>query len=788
MGSRAQRRVELTNSVRAKLPDELAEQLVVELHTLFPNKGVHVLGYLLFDGFDPNQWRKVVLAVETKDLQGPGSGRHVVKIGETDAVASDFRNWLQCTRTKKVSGRMFMQVRMLELPPIESRAGGRAGVVYEDATPLYGPLRADEDVLTLADAALICVKNNEIDVTSIERVLRQTYAELGRWFFDDATAQPLKVDEFYRRKLQFGQPVPVLARWKSGNLARLRADAIWLLSCPLPPKLNESPPYADPIEYLEWIFQQPPEMLPSTLIGRSHGDFHGQNILVGKTRGEVEYPIIIDYGDMGTQNAIVWDFVKQEIELKVRLLYWLIKDETTRDAVLETTKAHQFTKLISFWKKKRNLTPHEESNRAMLFAYLFEDLLNARSSHFEPDAATEYRQSTREDGRTSLDRALAMLVRIRLEASIQLARNRSKPADWREEYQFGLVIYGVSTAKFLDNAYYQRMRSFALISSGYAVSRLASYRTKITELASSQPSKDEAPEKVRQHPSNLISIHHASVFWKRREFDVAANILRQARETFPHAIHVHREFALLLTSLGRPNEANDALAELDIRYFGDSGSATRTAITERCRAFGDFETLSRFGAAFKKLGDQSWEIQQPLTPFAQLKSIPAYQHYCTALDYYQEAFDFSQDHYPGGNAAVSALMSQQRELARRLADDVSHICSNVRLSALTSEERHWLFSTEATMALIRDDADAAVNFQHEALKSMPKVPIQYLQTSYNQLCRLWHVLDKSAVERVIKVIEQSLGTGESLNSGPLGNCNRTFQYRCREQSSGSPTR
>jgi len=36
--------------------------------------------------------------------------------------------------------------------------------------------------------------------------------------------------------------------------------------------------------------------IPSTLIGRSHGDFHGPHILVRVRRGEAEFPSVLDYG------------------------------------------------------------------------------------------------------------------------------------------------------------------------------------------------------------------------------------------------------------------------------------------------------------------------------------------------------------------------------------------------------------------------------------------------------------------------------------------------------------
>ena len=56
------------------------------------------------------------------------------------------------------------------------------------------------------------------------------------------------------------------------------------------------------------------QQVPSTLVGCSHGDLHGRNILVGVRRGEAEFPVVYDCGEMSPRNVLVWDFVKLEME------------------------------------------------------------------------------------------------------------------------------------------------------------------------------------------------------------------------------------------------------------------------------------------------------------------------------------------------------------------------------------------------------------------------------------------------------------------------------------------
>lgn len=57
-----------------------------------------------------------------------------------------------------------------------------------------------------------------------------------------------------------------------------------------------------------------------------HGDLHARNVLVGVRRGEAEYPVVFDYGEMGRHNVLAWDFAKLEAELTRKLLPRVVAD------------------------------------------------------------------------------------------------------------------------------------------------------------------------------------------------------------------------------------------------------------------------------------------------------------------------------------------------------------------------------------------------------------------------------------------------------------------------------
>ena len=180
----------------------------------------------------------------------------------------------------------------------------------------------------------------------MERVIEQIYTDLGRWFYYDAQLSADRARTFYEEKLRARHPLEdsrVLTLWSRPgsdsrpDLIALRRDAIWLLcGKEKPTDLNTTiAPYLDPVDFLRWAIET--GTLPKTLVGRSHGDLHGRNVLLGVERGEAEYPAVIDYGMMAPDNVLAWDFAMLENELKFGLLPQLYRDLEARECLLKNS-------------------------------------------------------------------------------------------------------------------------------------------------------------------------------------------------------------------------------------------------------------------------------------------------------------------------------------------------------------------------------------------------------------------------------------------------------------------
>ena len=163
-----------------------------------------------------------------------------------------------------------------------------------------------------------------------KRTLRQIYGDLYRWFYWTAEPDPPAAAKFYLKRLKKG-----LRQWapsrrsgphdqaESERRRLLRQDAIWLFCGQAAADTDSPAGYLDPHDFVRWALPDGKvtgSRIPKTLVGRSHGDLHGRNVLVGVRRGEAEFPVVIDYGEMSDTNVLAWDFAKLEMELKTRLI------------------------------------------------------------------------------------------------------------------------------------------------------------------------------------------------------------------------------------------------------------------------------------------------------------------------------------------------------------------------------------------------------------------------------------------------------------------------------------
>jgi len=487
-------------------------------------------------------------------------------------------------------------------------------VIYQDAYTLFGTDPFSQGPQSLETAVLWAVHDDKPDPVSVERVICQIYGDLARWFYRSARADAALTGRFYRKRLR-----KALTRWSAEPWrVELRRDLIWLEYGQDVAAAEKQVGYLDPCDYVNWALAW--KRLPQTLVGRSHGDLHGRNILVGVQRGEVEFPAVFDYGDMDDKNVLVWDFVKLETELKVRLLLPLYKDQDVRQAML--------TRCRTRW--PRDASPLDDRPSAdvdarslrvkrLAFSFEFESLLAELTNRIglladvgglEPPGGRNI------TGEKKIDRALAILLRIRQEAALWLGDRqpeRGPQSLWKDAYYFALGIYGLCSAKF---SYKKFETEFALVSAGVAAANVDAAKKQIRDqMAKRKPARftRRGPKARYPYPCYRVPLAHAHRLWRARRtqanVNLAVRFLDHVARRFGHSVPVLQEYALLLAEAGRHDAALELLQPIEAL----------------CQVFRDEETLSRVGRLCKDLGDQALEDNR--VPVTELAGHPARQWY-----------------------------------------------------------------------------------------------------------------------------------------------------------------
>ena len=726
-----------------RIQSDLLPLFTRELKTLFP-KARTVTVYDSFGGYSQNHIEKVVLGVE---VCGSNSYHtHVVKLGRREKVANDYDGWRKCVLQRNFASRIMVSLSKRELP------GERAAVVYEDAYRFFGTPDEGQGPQSLETVVFWSVMDNKPSPESVERVIRQIYTDLYRWFYRASKADPEAAHRFYQARLR-----RAMDRWRNDSWrTELRRDLLWLLCSHDDLDAFDHVAFLDPFDYVSWALTS--RRFPQTLVGRSHGDLHGRNVYVGVQRREAEYPAVFDYGEMDSSNVLVWDFVKLETELKVRLLAQLYADPHAQEVLFSLEDQHGLQKSRlkrSEW-PTAHLNAHSLRAHRVEFAFKFESVLALLTDHIhklsDPSSA-EPPGGRRITGEPRLDRALGILLRVRQEAALFLGDgqpHRGQCGLWKDEYYFALAVYGLSTAKF---DYKESEAAFALVSAGVAAARTEMARSDIlAEIADLRSTglKNVAP---RHYPSYHVPVAFAHRLWKahrsRENLDAAIAVLDAAAKDFSHAVVLQQEYALLLAEAGRQVGALKLLEPLN----------------GLCEVFRDEETLSRIGRTCKELGDHS--LRRQLVPVSELADHPAWQWYNTAMKHYRVAFDMSHDYYPAINAATLALICGDRDASRELAEKVLEICRARDLGRLRRDERFWIVVTEGEAMLLLGEEREAVTFYQQALSSLSTEGAGLAQSVYNQVCRLAWAL---GLEKIRSVVELFECYPFRLHSGPLGDC------------------
>jgi len=751
--------VEFIEPAAGTLPVDLQRTLRPELKAVFtadPQRpGLAVTVFRCFTGYSQRLREVVVLGVGVRFEDAFET--HVIKIGARHLVERDWIGWRTCTEGRDVASRIFHPVRSYALP------GDRYAVLYRDAYTLFGGHGPEVTVKLLEEVVDWAVNDDKPDPVSVERALAQIFTDLGRWFYHDAEEDPARARAFYDDKLGARQDhQAVLDAWGAPaaghglNRLELRRDAIWLLcAAEWAEKLCDlDAPYLDPVDYVRWAIRQS-DRLPPTLVGRAHGDLHARNVLLGVRRGEAEYPAVFDYGAMGRNNVLAWDFAKLETELKVRQLPKLYRDAQVRAGLVKDSRR----------KRPPGLGEadgaSEMARRAdtLRFAYEFERLLADRTerilgrSDAEALAPPGGRQIT---GVRKLDRLLGLVLRVRQEAALALGYDRRRQYDWREEYYFALAVYGLINTRF---EYEPREVACALISAGVAAARMAQARRAV------RTSMDD--EAAEDYPSYRAPVYLAHRYWQQGKPGAGLKFLDRHREGFAHAVPVLQEHALLLVAD-------------DPRRYREAESIVKN-LQDGCVQFGDHETLSRLGGSYKALGDHAWneswnsrprpegEEAGEVRPAGRPKNdSTAWRHYRMAQEVYQQAFDLGDNHYPGINAATLALLIGDAPPSRRLAQKVASIC--LQMKEIKEEDRFYVPATRGEAALLLGMYEDAMENYKEAMAELDETHSRPLKAAYDQLCRLWHVLDPDKIGEIVERAFAKHQAWAGLQKDTLGSC------------------
>lgn len=741
-----------------KVREDLRPLLEQELSLLFNDADcVQVTVEDCFAGYHGDQERKIILGVEVRLSSEVRT--HIIKLGVSEQVRPDFDGWTRCVGNRYVGSRLFVRPVYKELPAVSGRERKevRGAVIYPNAYQLFGLDQKTQHPESLHDVMHWAVLDHQPTAASIERVIMQIYGDLFRWFYAGARSESVAAEQFYQRRLE-----RALGRWASSDAAdwdeqrgvsrrvELRRDAVWLFCGLDRPDAREPAVYLDPFDFVSWALDQ--HRVPDTVIGRSHGDLHGLNILVGVHRGEAEFPVVFDYGEMSHANVLAWDFVKLEFELKTRLLPMLYRDEQVRGLLLARRGKKPPRENVVGANASENVRECAERARRLAFVFEFETLLAQATARIENRDIAASRCPPGPlplfGGNKEVDVALSILLRIRQEAALWLGYEQSGRQDrWRDEYYFASAVYGLCTAKWPN--YDAHQTECALVAAGVACAQM---RLAQQVLRGGTVRWD----KQDPDPSYKLPLRRAHEQWSAGRLDGALKTVEQALTRFQAAIPLDVELALLLAEVGRLDEADAKIEPL----------------RQLASIFGDFEMLSRLGRVQKNHADKAWTGD--VTPL--VYSVP-WQYYKKAFECYEEAFQLSDDYFPGINAATLAaiLGAEWKVKAKSIARRVEHICSAISPPTAT-EQRYWLFATEGEAALIPGTADSsrrAADYYRQALGLVdPLTQITWAQSSWGQVCRLWMALGAEFVEPVVQVFEECTEIWRRLKRGPLSNCGR----------------
>ena len=754
--------VEFSGLVREELGDSVCEQLRVDLTQLFDKTTGYarprVLVPRLFSGYSHDYDVKVVLAVEV--TLADGYERHIVKLGPRKKVEKDFRGWQECTTGRMVASRIFAPVRKVDL------GQERVAVMYRDAYSLFGPEEQINDAapVLLEQAIFRAVQDEEPDTLSAQRAISHVFTDLGVWFYRNATENAGAAIDFYSKHLRLRKkdaPADnVLSCWQEfADRMAVRRHAVWVLcgrdAADADP-VSKPARYLDPVDYVSWAMNATDgKRIPPTLVGRAHGDLHARNILVGIRRGEVQYPAVFDYGDMGNRNVVAWDFAKLETELKVRMLSSIVGNESVFRWLLE--KSGLRANGSNGGQVEPSIANARRADRMAAF-FAFEELLTELSSLIEDERDVDrVRDLTPPPtGVETLDRMLGIILRVRQEAAYWAGfKHPKRHLLWKDELHFALGVYGLLNVRWDYSAW---EREAALISSGVALASMPCAPSLLRESIDIGVCQDGI------YPSYRVPLAFCYDDWKHKRFENGNRLAESlvvlnkknernyvtktsVRKSYQHAIPLVGQALLLQLEVGNIHAVEPVLEEM-------RGEAT---------TFQDYEMLARIGRVYKDAGDRRWETEIESgneQSTSRRTRPPSLQMYDKALEVYSDAYELTEDWYVGINAATLALLVGKTAVAEDIASRVAVTCADKLDEG--KKDRFWLHATEGEAAIILDED--AVSFYESALSELSPGQWGMADSAYRQVIRLWRFFGSDGDRRVGPILElfESSQAQESL--------------------------
>jgi tetratricopeptide (TPR) repeat protein len=663
---------------------------------LFPSHSVVV--YWRSGGFDPYKMQHALL-IEAFGLSPDATAESrvaVVKIGLEQSIRKEANGWKSVCPPGFGSDSVLLGLHEVGTAEADSQGRVWAAILYEDANQKIGAA----EVVTLEAALTTACLSNAPSCHSVNDCIIDVYQRLEQHFYSGAIEENKTNTPIEQRIVGLcypphSQPTDLLsdftaspladrlARWRSEDrLRRLRMQANQSLRefAGRSSRLDATAP-RDPVQAIDevttmfaialgtsaesaalsgWLGT----WLPAMMRGKTHGDLHARNVMVGLFDENANFPVVFDYEHTNTGKLIAWDFIKLEFETKTRVL----------DLIL------------------RPLEPREFGQEVIGFEQRLWDATERFS--FSPQVPTE--------PATPIDRLLHLLLTLRRRAAFSLAAEQARTGHWLEEYKFLCAMYATMGAKY---DYSDRQRIVALLSGGIAVGRS---RWNEQLLSSEADRWQSALQNNTWLTATMIGWEQPYTVAKQlgstgdpERLDQAKAILDRVVASFPHVPQPWEDLILVCLNQRQTAEA-DARLQQALR------------VVERTE-----ELMCRFGRIEKDLG---------LAFFSKKNWSAAVHHFVRAFDYYHQAHRFHEGHYPAINMAsvrlhqavaehhlnhpehCEALLQESRAIAQKL------LTTRSTWLVTHPQDSLWHLATEAEANFLTGNATHAADLYEQASK------------------------------------------------------------------------